>query len=70
MAPPFMRRVAASGTSSILKPIWVRVEDRVAIAVVLPAQGPPVRQILVTGCLLFERAFEWSKEDSRILFDP
>ena len=56
-APPFMSKVAASGTCSTLNPICWSTTDSVARAVVLPAQGPPVRQILVIGCLLSLRAF-------------
>jgi len=49
--------VAASGTYSTLKPICYRTTDNVARAVVLPAHGPPVKQILVIGCLLSLMAF-------------
>ena len=48
--------VAASGTRSTLYPIYFRWSDRVARAVVFPAQGPPVRHILVIGSLLSLRA--------------
>jgi hypothetical protein len=54
MAPPFINRVAASGTYNTLKPIYVSTVVRVVRAVVLPAHGPPVKQILVIGCLLSE----------------
>ena len=50
MAPPFIRSVAASGTSRTLKPNCYKTVDRVAKAVVFPAHGPPVRHILVIGC--------------------
>jgi len=56
-APPFIKMVAASGTYSTLKPICYRTTDNVARAVVLPAHGPPVKQILVIGCLLSLMAF-------------
>lgn len=50
MAPLFIIIVAASGIVNTLKPdfsIYVRISN---IAVVLPAQGPPVRHILyITG---------------------
>ena len=52
-APPFINIVAASGTCNTLKPIYYRTTDKVAKAVVLPAQGPPVKQILVIGCFDF-----------------
>jgi len=44
--------VAASGTWRTLNPIYVMTLLRVARAVVLPAHGPPVKQILMIGCLL------------------
>ena len=46
-APPFFRVFAASGTNNTLKPIWVNIKVSSVKAVVLPAHGPPVRQILV-----------------------
>ena len=51
-APPFINSVAASGTNKTLKPIYYSTTERVANAVVFPAHGPPVRHILVIGCLL------------------
>jgi hypothetical protein len=45
-APPFISRVAASGTTKTFIPNWVKSYLIAAIAVVLPAQGPPVKQIL------------------------
>jgi hypothetical protein len=45
-APPFMRVVAASGTAKTFMPIYVKLYFRSAKAVVFPAQGPPVRQIV------------------------
>lgn len=69
-APPFISRVAASGTCSTLKPICCKTTDSVASAVVLPAHGPPVKQILVIGCLLSLRAFLASRaEPSSLLLD-
>jgi hypothetical protein len=41
--------VAASGTSKTLKPSYYSAYCSSASAVVLPAQGPPVTQILVIG---------------------
>lgn len=67
MAPPFISMVAASGTTRTLKPICDRVWLSVARAVVLPAQGPPVRHILMMGNLLCPMAFEWSRVESFIL---
>ena len=52
IAPPFINMVAASGTCRTLNPIYVMTLFRVARAVVLPAHGPPVKQILMIGCLL------------------
>ena len=43
--PPFIISVAASGTKSTLKPFRVKCYEIVAKAVVLPAHGPPVRQM-------------------------
>ena len=63
-APPFIRRVAASGTCKTLKPICWSTTDRVANAVVLPAHGPPVRQMRVIGCFDSFRAFLASKAPS------
>lgn len=68
IAPPFINRVAASGTKRTRKPSCYRTVERVARAVVLPAQGPPVRQILVIVCLASERTLEWSNVSSLILF--
>ena len=48
-APPFIKMVAASGTCKTRYPIYFKWRDNVARAVVLPAQGPPVKQILVIG---------------------
>ena len=48
-APPFIRIVAASGTYKTRYPIYYKWRVRLAKAVVLPAHGPPVRQILVIG---------------------
>jgi hypothetical protein len=48
-APPYMSIVAASGTKSTLYPIYFKCRFNVAKAVVLPAQGPPVKQMRVTG---------------------
>jgi len=45
-APPFMRRVAASGTTNTFTPSCVKSYLIEAIAVVFPAHGPPVKQIL------------------------
>jgi hypothetical protein len=45
-APPFIRSVAASGTTRTLIPNYVKSYLIDAIAVVLPAQGPPVKHIL------------------------
>lgn len=58
-APPSMSMVAASGTTSTRYPIYLRWSWSVAKAVVLPAQGPPVTQILVIGVLVFCLA-SWS----------
>ena len=44
-APPFIIRVAASGTTSTLHPSYVKSYVISAIAVVLPAHGPPVNRI-------------------------
>ena len=44
-APPFIISVAASGTTKTLQPSWVKSYVTSAIAVVLPAHGPPVRRI-------------------------
>jgi hypothetical protein len=52
-----MRIVAASGTCNTLNPIYYKTTERVASAVVLPAHGPPVKHILVIGCLLSLIAF-------------
>jgi len=49
--------VAASGTYKTKKPLSCKAEVRDARAVVLPAQGPPVRQILNIGTLQFSSAF-------------
>jgi hypothetical protein len=43
-APPFIKVVAASGTTKTLMPNYVKSYLISAIAVVLPAQGPPVKQ--------------------------
>ena len=45
IAPPFMSKVAASGTDNTIKPSCCRSDCRTARAVVLPAHGPPVMQI-------------------------
>jgi hypothetical protein len=50
-APPFIRAVAASGTTRTLIPNYVRSYLIDAIAVVFPAHGPPVKQILTILCL-------------------
>jgi len=42
-APPFIKVVAASGTTKTLIPSCVKSYLISAIAVVLPAQGPPVK---------------------------
>ena len=52
-APPIMRMVAASGTTSTLYPICFKCSCKVARAVVLPAHGPPVTHIRVIGVLVF-----------------
>jgi len=46
MAPPLIRIVAASGTVRTMKPSCWRSDCKTAKAVVFPAQGPPVMQIL------------------------
>ena len=46
IAPPFMRRVAASGTLNTLIPFLVSTCCKCVKAVVFPAHGPPVRHIL------------------------
>lgn len=61
-APPIFRIVAASGTNKTLYPIYLRWISRVDKAVVLPAQGPPVRQILVMGPLLPFSRSRWLAE--------
>lgn len=66
-APPFIKIVAASGTYSTLKPICCKTTDKVAKAVVFPAQGPPVKQILVIGCLLSLMAFLESNSYTLVL---
>jgi hypothetical protein len=58
IAPPFISIVAASGTNKTLKPNYYSTVDKVESAVVLPAHGPPVKQILVIGYLLSESTFE------------
>lgn len=45
-APPFIKREAPSGTTRTLTPSQVKSYLMEAIAVVLPAQWPPVMQIL------------------------
>ena len=57
-APPFIKIVAASGTCNTLNPIYYKTTDKVAKAVVLPAQGPPVRHTLVMGCLESDNTLE------------
>jgi hypothetical protein len=46
IAPPFMSRVAASGTINTRNPSYVKSVYSIASAVVLPAHGPPVMHIL------------------------
>lgn len=46
MAPPFPKRVAASGTQNTLSPNDVSTFCKCDRAVVLPAQGPPVKHSL------------------------
>jgi len=53
--------VAASGTRRTLKPFVVKWSVKVAIAVVLPAQGPPVRQTRKIGCFEAEITLGWSR---------
>ena len=55
---------AASGTWSTLKPIWVRTRVSSARAVVLPAHGPPVRQILVMGSSVLRALLAFPKNNS------
>ena len=66
-APPFIKIVAASGTYNTLKPICYKTTDNVANAVVFPAHGPPVKHILVIGCLLSFKAFLASNGSSLLL---
>ena len=44
--PPFISREAASGTTNTFEPSYVRSCFIAAMAVVFPAQWPPVTQIL------------------------
>jgi hypothetical protein len=46
-ALPFFSTFAASGTSNTLKPFCVNLKESSVSAVVFPAHGPPVTQILV-----------------------
>jgi hypothetical protein len=50
-APPFIIRVAASGTTKTLKPLYMSDSEILAMAVVLPAQGPPVMQIFLINSM-------------------
>lgn len=47
IAPPFFIMLADSGQINTLNPIWVSFIESSVMAVVFPAQGPPVMQILV-----------------------
>ena len=68
-APPFIITVAASGTYKTLNPICCKTTESVAKAVVFPAHGPPVKHILVIGCLLCFKALGCPMRSSRQLFD-
>ena len=70
-APPFIKIVAASGTRSTRYPICFKCSDIVVRAVVLPAHGPPVRQMRVMVVLLpFSSLLLVNMASSKVLEAP